>query len=155
VITDRKKEILKTSGGKMIAPQPIENLLRADRFVSQAVIVGERRNFVSALIVPSADQILSYCVLQGIPGTDVRELIRHPRVVDLFERRIARINETLARYERVKKFCLLEREFTVEAGEITPTLKPRRKVIEEHYRDRIEGMYAAPPTGEAKPATGL
>jgi long-chain acyl-CoA synthetase len=147
VITDRKKEILKTSGGKMIAPQPIENLLRADRFVSQAVVVGERRNFVSALIVPSADQIRSYCVLKGIAGTELGDLLRHPRVVDLFERRIARVNETLARYEQVKKFCLLEREFTVEAGEITPTLKPRRKVIEEHFRDRIEGMYAAPPPG--------
>ena len=153
VITDRKKEILKTSGGKMIAPQLIENLLRADRFVSQAIVIGERRNFVSALIVPSADQIRSYCVLKGIPGTEFGELIRHPRVVDLFERRIARINETLARYERVKKFCLLDREFTVEAGEITPTLKPRRKVIEERYRDRIEGMYAAPPP-EPRPRTG-
>jgi long-chain acyl-CoA synthetase len=153
VITDRKKEILKTSGGKMIAPQPIENLLRADRFISQAVIIGERRNFVSALIVPSADQIRSYCALKGIPGDDLLDLIRHPRVVDLFERRIARINETLARYERVRKFRLLEREFTIEAGEITPTLKPRRKVIEEHYRDWIEGMYAAAPPGEAKRAT--
>jgi long-chain acyl-CoA synthetase len=154
VITDRKKEILKTSGGKMIAPQPIENLLRADRFVSQAVVVGERRNYVSALIVPSTDQILSYCGLKGIPGTDFKELIRHPRVVDLFERRIARINETLARYEQVKKFCLLEREFTVEAGEITPTLKPRRKVIEEHFRDRIEVMYSAPPPGGPERRTG-
>ena len=152
MITDRKKEILKTSGGKMIAPQPIENLLRADRFVSQAMVVGDRRRFVSALIVPSADQIRSYCALKGIPGIDFHELIRHPRVVDLFERRIARINQTLARYEQVKKFCLLEREFTVEAGEITPTLKPRRKVIEEHFRDRIEGMYAAPPPRDAKPA---
>jgi long-chain acyl-CoA synthetase len=154
VITDRKKEILKTSGGKMIAPQPIENLLRADRFVSQAIVIGERRNFVSALIVPSADQIRSYCALKGIPGTEFSELIRHPRVVDLFERRIARINETLARYERVRRFCLLDREFTVEAGEITPTLKPRRKVIEEHFRDRIEGMYAAPPPGDTKAAKG-
>ena len=154
VITDRKKEILKTSGGKMIAPQPIENLLRADRFVSQAIVIGERRNFVSALIVPSADQIRSYCVLKGIPGTEFSELIRHPRVIDLFERRIARINDTLARYERVKKFCLLDREFTVEAGEITPTLKPRRKVIEERYRDRIEGMYAAPPPADSTPAKG-
>jgi long-chain acyl-CoA synthetase len=154
VITDRKKEILKTSGGKMIAPQPIENLLRADRFVSQAVVVGDRRKFVSALIVPSADQIRSYCVLKGIPGADFAELIRHPRVVDLFERRIARINETLARYERVKRFCLLEREFTVEAGEITPTLKPRRKVIESHFHDRIEGMYAAPPPADSIPANG-
>ncbi|HYV85473.1 MAG TPA: long-chain fatty acid--CoA ligase [Patescibacteria group bacterium] len=152
VITDRKKEVLKTSGGKMIAPQPIENLLRADRFVSQAVVIGERRNFVSALIVPSADQIRSYCVLKGIPGDDLRELLRHPRILDLFERRIARINEGLARYEQVRRFCLLEREFTVEAGEITPTLKPRRKVIEEHYRDRIEGMYAPGPHGPARPA---
>ena len=142
VITDRKKEVLKTSGGKMVAPQPIENLLRADRFIGQAVVIGDRRHFISALIVPNFDQIRSYAVLKGIAETDIGALLRHPRVLNLFERRIAAINERLARYERVRGFRLLEREFTVEAGEITPTLKPRRKVIEERYRAAIESMYA-------------
>jgi long-chain acyl-CoA synthetase len=148
VITDRKKEVLKTSGGKMVPPQPIENLLRADRFIGQAVVIGERRHFISALIVPNFDQIRSYAVIKGIAGTDVAALLRHPRIVNLFERRIAALNERLPRYERVRRFRLLEREFTVEAGEITPTLKPRRKVIEERYRSLIESMYTgADPAG--------
>jgi long-chain acyl-CoA synthetase len=142
VITDRKKEVLKTSGGKMVAPQPIENLMRSDRFIGQAVVIGERRHFISALIVPNFDQIRSYAVIKGIDEPDMGALLRHPRILNLFERRIAGINQRLARYEQVRQFRLLDREFTVEAGEITPTLKPRRKVIEERYRAAIESMYA-------------
>ncbi|HKQ98734.1 MAG TPA: AMP-binding protein, partial [Candidatus Polarisedimenticolia bacterium] len=145
VITDRKKEVLKTSGGKMVAPQPIENLLRADRFIAQAVIIGDRRHFISALVVPDADQLRAWAAYKGIAETDPAALVRHPRVVDLLERRIAAVNEQLPRYEQVRRFKLLPREFSQEAGEITPTLKPRRKVIEEHYRDAIESMYAAAP----------
>jgi len=150
VITDRKKEVLKTSGGKMIAPQPIESLLRADRFIGQAVVIGERRRFLSALIVPNFDQIRSYAVIKGIAGTEIAALLRHPRVLDLFERRIAAINERLARYERIRRFRLLDREFTTEAGEITPTLKPRRRVIEERHRALIEAMYAEGPAAAAR-----
>jgi long-chain acyl-CoA synthetase len=150
VITDRKKEVLKTSGGKMIAPQPIENLLRTDRFVGQAVVIGDRRRFLSALIVPNFDQIRSYAVIKGIPETEVAALIRHPRVVDLFERRIAAINERLARYERIRRFRLLDREFAFEDGEITPTLKPRRRVIEERHRALIEEMYDEQPAVVAR-----
>jgi long-chain acyl-CoA synthetase len=148
VITDRKKEVLKTSGGKMVAPQSIENLLRADRFIGQAVVIGDRRHFISALIVPNFDQIRSYAVIKGIAETDMPALLRHPRILNLFERRIAAINERLPRYEQVRRFRLLEREFTVEAGEITPTLKPRRKEIEQRYSKAIESMYA-----EADPRT--
>jgi len=149
VITDRKKEVLKTSGGKMIAPQPIESLLRADRFIGQAVVIGDRRHFLSALIVPNFDQIRSYAVIKGIAETEIAALVRHPRVLDLFERRIAAINERLARYERIRRFRILDREFTIEAGEITPTLKPRRRVIEERHRALIEGMYAEGPAAAA------
>jgi long-chain acyl-CoA synthetase len=149
VVTDRKKEVLKTSGGKMIAPQPIESMLRADRFIGQAVVIGERRRFLSALIVPNFDQIRSYAVIKGIAETEIAALIRHPRVVDLFERRIAAINERLARYERIRRFRLLDREFALEAGEITPTLKPRRRVIEERHRALIEEMYVEGPAAAA------
>jgi long-chain acyl-CoA synthetase len=142
VITDRKKEVLKTSGGKMIAPQPIENQLRADRFIAQAIVLGDRRRFISALVVPDLEQIKSYIERKGIPDAPVDTLLRNPRIVDLFERRIARINERLARYERIKAFRVLNREFSLENGEITLTLKLRRKVIAEHYSDRIEEMYA-------------
>ena len=145
VITDRKKEVLKTSGGKMVAPQPIENLLRADRFIAQAVVIGERRHFISALIVPDAEQLRAWAAYKGIEVADPAALARHPRVVDLIERRVAAVNEHLPRYEQVRRFRLLDREFSQEAGEITPTLKPRRKVIEEHFRAEIEALYAAPP----------
>src|SRR5262249_53735940 len=144
-ITDRKKEVLKTSGGKMVAPKPIENLLRSDRFIGQAVVLGDRRHFISALIVPSFEQIRSYAALKGIASDDLAALLAHPRVQDLFARRIARVNEGLARFEQVRAFRLLPRDFTIAAGEITPTLKPRRKVIEERYRALIESMYAVPP----------
>ena len=144
VITDRKKEILKTSGGKMVAPQPIENLLRADRFIGQAVVIGDRRNYLTALLVPNFDQIRSYAALKELPDAPMPDLLKHPRILDLFERRVARINERLPRFERIRRFRLLERDLTVEAGEITPTLKPRRKVILERYGDRIEEMYAEP-----------
>jgi long-chain acyl-CoA synthetase len=134
----------------MIAPQPIESLLRADRFIGQAVVIGDRRRFLSALIVPNFDQVRSYAVIKGIAETDIAVLIRHPRVLDLYERRIAAINERLARYERIRRFRLLERDFTLEAGEITPTLKPRRRVIEEHHRALIEGMYIEDPAAVAR-----
>ncbi len=151
VITDRKKEILKTSGGKMVAPQYLENLLLTDRFIAQAVVVGDRRRFISALVVPSFEMMRSYAALKGIEYNGMDDLLRHPRIVDLIRRRIARVNDRLARYEKIKAFRILEREFRPEAGEITPTLKVRRKVIEERYRDRIEEMYAeaGPPDPEA------
>ncbi|HET6277235.1 MAG TPA: long-chain fatty acid--CoA ligase [Candidatus Polarisedimenticolia bacterium] len=142
VITDRKKEVLKTSGGKMIAPQPIENELRTDRFIAQAIVIGDQRRFISALLVPDFEQIRSYVERKGIEDAPMDMLLRHPKIVDLFERRIAKINERLARYERIKAFRVLNRAFSLDNGEITLTLKLRRKVIAEHYRDRIEEMYA-------------
>jgi long-chain acyl-CoA synthetase len=145
VITDRKKEVLKTSGGKMVAQQPIENLLRADRFIAQAVVLGDRRNFIAALLVPDFEMLRSYALHKGLGIIEPADLLKDPRVLDLFARRVAAINENLARFERVRRFRLLDRDFTVEAGEMTPTLKPRRKVIEERYRKVIEDLYAGPP----------
>lgn len=142
VITDRKKEVLKTSGGKMIAPQPIENQLRADRFIAQAIVIGDRRKFISALLVPDVEQLKSYVERKGIKDAPLDTLLRDAKIVDLFERRVARINERLARYERIKAFRVLNREFSLENREITLTLKLRRKVIIEHYSDRIEEMYS-------------
>ena len=140
-ITDRKKELLKTSGGKFVAPQPIENLLRSDRFVQQAVVIGDGRRFVAALIVPAFDQLAHYARARGIPFGDPRDLVGHPRIHGLFEKRLTRVNAELPRYEQVKKFRLLAQEFSQENGEMTPTLKFRRKVIEERYRPLIEEMY--------------
>jgi long-chain acyl-CoA synthetase len=142
MITDRKKEVLKTSGGKMVAPQPIENLLKGDRFISQAVLIGDRRKFISALIAPDVAWMESYARHKGIPFASVEELRAHPRVLDLYRRRIEARMQGHPSYEVVKKFRLLPAELTQEAGELTPTLKVKRRVVEEKYRDLIESMYA-------------
>ena len=141
-ITDRKKELFKTSGGKYIAPQPIEQLIKGSRFVNQVALVGNGRRFPAALIVPDWEQIESYAELKDIKWNSHAELCRHPRIIDLFERQIAALTPHLAQYERVKKIALLENEFTIESGEMTPTLKVKRRVIDEKYRDVIDRLYA-------------
>ena len=140
-ITDRKKELFKTSGGKYIAPQPIEQAIRGSRFVSQVVLVGNERKFPAALIVPAWEQIESYVRLKGIETLDHSELCHHPRIIDLFKRQIERLTPDLARYEKVKKIALLENEFTIEGGELTPTLKVKRRVIDEKYKSVIDKLY--------------
>ena len=140
-ITDRKKELFKTSGGKYIAPQPIEQAIKASRFVSQVVLVGAERKFPAALIVPEWEQLESYCKLKGIEVKSRSELCRHPRIIDLLQRQIDAVTPNLARFERIKKIALLENEFTIEGGELTPTLKVKRRVIDQKYRDVIEKLY--------------
>jgi long-chain acyl-CoA synthetase len=140
-ITDRKKELFKTSGGKYIAPQHVEQLIKASRFVNQVVLVGDRRKFAAALIVPDWEQIRAYVALKGIDAKTPAELCQHPRIIDLFERQIAQHTTELAQYERVKRIALLENEFTIDGGELTPTLKVKRRVIDEKYRDAIDRLY--------------
>jgi long-chain acyl-CoA synthetase len=141
-ITDRKKELFKTSGGKYISPQPIEQAIKGSRFVNQVVLIGAGRKFPAALIVPVWEQLESYCKLKGIEVKSHSELCRHPRIIDLIQRQIDGLTPNLARYERIKKIALLENEFTIEGGELTPTLKVKRRVIDEKYRDVIERIYA-------------
>jgi long-chain acyl-CoA synthetase len=140
-ITDRKKELFKTSGGKYIAPQPIEQAIKGSRFVNQVVLVGAERKFPAALIVPVWEQLESYCKLKGIEVKNRSELCCHPRIIDLLQRQIDALTPNLARYERIKKVALLENEFTIEGGELTPTLKIKRRVVDEKYRDVIEKLY--------------
>jgi long-chain acyl-CoA synthetase len=140
-ITDRKKELLKTSGGKMVAPQPLENLLKSDRAISQAVVLGDRRKFVSALIVPDFDWLASFARHKQISTKNVDELLRDPRVLDLYRARVRSKMAGLPSYETVKKFRLLPRELSQEAGELTPTLKVKRRVVEKKYADLIESIY--------------
>ena len=140
-ITDRKKELFKTSGGKYISPQPIEQAIKGSRFVNQVVLIGAGRKFPAALIVPVWEQLESYCKLKGIEVQSRSDLCRHPRIINLFERQIAGLTSNLARYERIKKIALLEDEFTIEGGELTPTLKVKRRVIDEKYKDVIEKIY--------------
>jgi long-chain acyl-CoA synthetase len=141
-ITDRKKELFKTSGGKYISPQPIEQAIKGSRFVNQVVLIGAGRKFPAALIVPNWEHIDSYAKLKGIEVTNRGELCRHPRIINLFERQIEKLTENLARYEKVKKIALLESEINMEGGELTPTLKVKRRVIDEKYRDVIDQLYS-------------
>jgi len=142
VITDRKKELIKTSGGKYIAPQHLESLIKASRFVSQVVVVGNARKFAAALIVPNMELLKSYAQLKGIEYRNPADLLTNPKILNLFERQLDKSTPELARYEKIKKVALLEHEMTAESGELTPTLKPRRKVIEAKYAPIIERLYA-------------
>jgi len=141
-ITDRKKELLKTSGGKYIAPQPIEQLIKSSRFVNQVVVIGNDRKFASALILPDWDQLEAYARLKGLKLNSREEFCRHPRIIDLFERQIAARTQHLAQFEKIKRIALLDQELTVEGGELTPTLKVKRRVVDEKYRDVIDGIYS-------------
>jgi len=141
MITGRKKEILKTSGGKMVAPQPIEHLLMTDPSISLAVLIGDRRKFVSALLVPDVGWLTSYAKRSGIPFRDPADLMREPRILDLYRRTVEKKLEQLPPYEKVKKFRLLPGELTLENGELTPTLKVKRRVLEEKYAELIASMY--------------
>jgi long-chain acyl-CoA synthetase len=140
-ITDRKKDLIKTSLGKYIAPQPIENLIRAIPMVEQAIVIGNARKFPSALIVPSFDALRSYAKSLGVQAKDNVELARHPRIVEYFKKKVDEVTRDLAPHEKIKKVALLDHEFSVESGELTPTLKVRRKFVEDKHRAVIDSLY--------------
>jgi long-chain acyl-CoA synthetase len=140
-ITDRKKELIITAGGKNIAPQPVENELKMDKFISSVYVYGDRKPYITALIVPSIERLLEFAKLQHIEYYDLDDLVRHEQVQKMFEHRIEEINKRLPQYESIKKFVLLAYDFSIDGGELTPTLKLRRKVIYEKYKQKIEDMY--------------
>jgi long-chain acyl-CoA synthetase len=141
VITDRKKDLLVTSGGKNIAPQPIENLLKSSPYITSAVVIGDRRRFVAALVVPDFDKLKAYAQGQGIAVGSVEELCRDSRIVDFLKAEVDRVTPVLASYERVKKILVLPRDFDIERGEITPSLKVRRANVTAEYQDLIDSLY--------------
>jgi long-chain acyl-CoA synthetase len=141
-ITDRKKDLIKTSGGKYVAPQMIEGLLNQSEFIEQAVIVGDKRKYVSALIVPDFERLRAWAKDQGIPTANKQELIADRRVVDMIKADVNRLTRELADYEKVKRIGLLAEEFTIDGGELTPTLKVKRRVVEEKYGELIESLYS-------------
>jgi long-chain acyl-CoA synthetase len=141
-ITDRKKELIITAGGKNIAPRRVESELQLDKYITQAIVYGDRKPYLTAIVVPNREQILEYARGKNIVCSDEDSLVTSGPIRHLFEQRIAEINTRLASYETVKKFVLLPRDFSIEGGEMTPTLKLKRKVIYEKYKDTIEGMYA-------------
>jgi len=141
VITDRKKDLIITSGGKNIAPQPIENLLKTSSYISNAVVIGDRRRFVSALIVPNFEKISDYARTQGIPAGSMEDLVRDKRIVEFLLAEVAKATPLLASYERIKKIALLPRDFEIEKGEITPSLKVRRANVTAEYQALIDALY--------------
>ena len=140
-ITDRIKELMKTSNGKYIAPQYIEGKIGKDKFIEQIAIIADAKKYVSALIVPCFDSLEEYAKQLNIKYQDRLELIKHAEIIQMFEKRLHEIQKELASFEQVKKFTLLPQAFTQAMEEITPTLKLRRKVIMQRYREQIEKMY--------------
>jgi long-chain acyl-CoA synthetase len=147
-ITDRKKDLLKTSGGKFIAPQPIENALKTNPLVAYACVIGDRRKFPSVIIAPNFAPLEEWAQAQNIPGVTHAELVRHPKVQLLFQAIVDQLNANLAKFEKLKKILLVPDEFSIATGEITPTLKLRRRVVEQKYRAEIEELYASATSPE-------
>lgn len=141
-ITDRKKDLIKTSGGKFIAPQPLENLLKADILVAHAAIVGDKRRYVAVIIAPNFVALEDWAKNNGIEFGSRKELIGQPIVRELYDGMVARLNQRLARFEQLKQVILVPDEFSIASGELTPSLKLKRRVVEKNYAHLVETMYA-------------
>jgi long-chain acyl-CoA synthetase len=140
-VTDRKKDLLKTSGGKFIAPQPVENSLKLNAFIGTAVVLGDRRKFASVIISPAFALLEQWARANHVHFSSREELVAHPKVMALYEGIVHEVNRGLARYETLKKILLVADEFSATDGTLTPTLKLRRRAIEERYRQQIEDLY--------------
>lgn len=140
-ITDRKKDIIVTAGGKNIAPQNIENLLKTDPLFSQIVVHGDRRKYLTALVTLNPDELKSRAVGAGIEPARFAELVKHPKVHEMVKKAIEDKNHELPKYESIKRFAVLDKDFSIETGELTPTLKVKRKVINERYRHIFDALY--------------
>lgn len=142
VITDRKKHLFVSSGGKNIAPQPIERLFLRNKYIDQFILIGDRRMFLSALIVPDFESLKRYASSHAIGFHDEADLVKKEEIVRLMEKNIQEMQGDLSHYERVRKFTLLDKPLTIENGEITPSHKVRREIVEQRYADAIERMYS-------------
>ena len=151
-ITDRKKELLKTSGGKLIAPQPIEGKLKTNLLVAQAALVGDKHKFISVLISPNFAALEDWARQQGIGALTRRELVANARVIALYGEIIGRVNGTLANFETMKRFRVVADEWTLDTGELTPSMKLKRRVIKERYGEVIAALYADEATAHGESA---
>ncbi|TXE14565.1 AMP-dependent synthetase/ligase [Algoriphagus aquimarinus] len=140
-ITDRKKEMFKTSGGKYIAPQAMENKFKESSLIDQLIVVGENKNYPSALVIPSFDALKDYCQHKGIPYTGDAEMIEKPEIIDKYNREIEELNKFFGKWEQIKRFKLLQDPWSIESGELTPTMKLKRKVIHQKFEKEIEELY--------------
>ncbi|HEX2252843.1 MAG TPA: long-chain fatty acid--CoA ligase [Thermoanaerobaculia bacterium] len=141
-ITDRKKEIIVNAYGKNVAPAPIENALKASRYIAQAMVIGDRRKYLSALVVPDFEALATWAPQHGVAATGPEELSRDPKVRELVAQEVAEVNRNLANYEQIVRWELVPREFTIETGELTPTQKIKRRVIHDNYSGVIEQLYS-------------
>ncbi|HEX8765859.1 MAG TPA: hypothetical protein VF740_11900, partial [Candidatus Acidoferrum sp.] len=141
-ITDRKKDLIKTAGGKFVAPQPIENLLKTSPYILNAMVIGDKRKFIAALIVPNLTTVGARLADEGLKFSSPREMAGHPHTHAFIEEEIKRLTGHLAQYETIKRFALLPEDFTFDGGTLTFTLKLKRRVVEEKYRKVIESLYA-------------
>jgi len=141
-LTERIKDLMKTSGGKYVAPQKLESILGCDRFIEQIAVVGDRRQYVTALAVPSFDALKDLAQKMNIKFHDIEDLVRHSHIIDFFEKRFEAMQQQLPNFEKVKKFRLLPREFSLDKGEITATLKIKREAIIRKYKHLIDSMYS-------------
>jgi long-chain acyl-CoA synthetase len=140
-ITDRKKEVFKTAGGKYVAPQTLENKYKESHYIEQIMVIGENQRFPAALIVPAFDTLKEWCRRKNIPWTSREEIIKNTQVVEKYQREIDRYNKNFGHWEQIKKFALLPEDWNIEGGELTPKLSLRRKIILEKYKDIIERIY--------------
>jgi long-chain acyl-CoA synthetase len=140
-ITDRKKDVIVTAGGKNIAPQAIENRLKQSIYIDEALLIGNKRKFVTAVVLPNFENLRQYAIGHHVPHATNEELVQHSRVHELYTEEIERLCEPFAKFERVKKFLLLHGPVTIETGELTPSLKLKRRIIEKKYKDEIDALY--------------
>lgn len=141
-ITDRKKNILVTSGGKNVAPAPIENTLKLSKYIEDACVIGDKRKFISAIIIPNYENLKRWADNQQLQYSNQEELVNHPEIQAMMNSEIEQLQMEAARYEKVKKFILLAEPLTIEKGELTPSLKIKRKIVEKRFSDQIEQLYA-------------
>jgi long-chain acyl-CoA synthetase len=142
-ITDRKKELMKTSGGKYVAPQPLESRLKVDALVGQAAVIGDQKKFVSVLISPNFDALEKWAKQNGVATGDRAKLVSDPKVQQMYKSIVNKANQGVAHHETIKKSAIVPDEWTPESGELTPSMKLKRRVINEKYKDRINAMYGA------------
>ncbi|HEY2038368.1 MAG TPA: AMP-binding protein, partial [Edaphobacter sp.] len=147
-ITDRKKELLKTSGGKFIAPQPIENKLKANTLVGHAAMIGDKHKFACVLISPNLAALKSWATGQGVQTADASSLVKDPKVVKAYQEIVDRVNKELAHYESIKRVCVVPEEWTVETDELTPSMKLKRRIVEKKYEREIAAFYADEATAK-------
>ncbi len=143
-ITDRKKDLIKTAGGKLVAPQKLENLLITDPYISQALMFGDRERYCVALIVPNVEQLRRYAQKQEVGAGSMDELLQDPRICEFYWSRVQELQKDLASFEQVKRIALLGEEFSQASGELTPTMKAKRQIIAKRYESLLRSLYETP-----------